>query len=221
MSNVEKCALDLVVSSSTRTNTVKGIAMACTKAHFSYQSLYCKSRRLRGPLAFYRAAMPSQAVYRSVQNARGTQGSSRLSCMSHAYNPHAVGSKLGREPPPTAIARRCKKVDAPLPQDASYRCPRPQQAARRWSEVCRSDADEAAGRLARAATICQPTCRTQESKAEVSLSRSAAVTRKVLPRRGAQQRSRQGEWRPSDIVRATPGRACRFDAPICADLLGA
>ena len=60
-----------------------------------------------------------------------------------------------------------------------------------------------------------------ESKAELSLSRSAAVTRKVLPQRGAQHRSRQGEWRPSDIVRATPGRACRFDAPICADLLGA
>ena len=45
-----------------------------------------------------------------------------------------------------------------------------------------------------------------ESKAELSLSRSAAVTRKVLPQRGAQHRSRQGEWRPSDIVRATPGR---------------
>ena len=50
--------------------------------------------------------MPSQAAYRSVQNAQSTQGSSRLSCMSHAYNPHAVGSKLGREPPPAALARR-------------------------------------------------------------------------------------------------------------------
>jgi hypothetical protein len=59
-----------------------------------------------------------------------------------------------------------------------------------------------------------------ESKAEVSLSRSAAVTRKVLPRRGAQQRSRQGEWRPSDIVRATPGRPLPARLAKRQDLLG-
>ena len=31
-------------------------------------------------------------------------------------SPHAVSSKLGREPPPAALARRCKKVEAAVPQ---------------------------------------------------------------------------------------------------------
>ena len=30
-------------------------------------------------------------------------------CMPLAYNPHEVRSKLGCEPPPAALARRCKK----------------------------------------------------------------------------------------------------------------
>ena len=50
--------------------------------------------------------------------------------MPLAYNPHAVCSKLSREQPPAALARRCKKVDAPVPQLALCRCPRPQPAAR-------------------------------------------------------------------------------------------
>ena len=37
--DVEKCALDLVLSSLMHTNTVQAIAVASTGARFSYQSL--------------------------------------------------------------------------------------------------------------------------------------------------------------------------------------
>ena len=50
-------------------------------------------------------------------------------CMPLAYNPHEVCSKLSREQPPAALARRCMKVEAPVPQRALCRCPRPQHAA--------------------------------------------------------------------------------------------
>ena len=59
-----------------------------------------------------------------------------------------------------------------------------------------------------------------ELSAEVSVSRSAAVTRKVLPQRDAQQRSRQGEWRPAGIVRTTPGRPLPARVIERQDLLG-
>ena len=39
--------------------------------------------------------------------------------------------------------------------------------------------------------------------------------------RGAHRRRCHDGWRPADIVRATSHRPCRFEAPICADLLGA
>ena len=38
--DVEKCALDLVLSSFTHTNTVQAIAVASTGARFSYQTPY-------------------------------------------------------------------------------------------------------------------------------------------------------------------------------------
>ena len=64
-----------------------------------------------------------------MQRAPATQGSSRQACMHLAYNPHAVGWKLSREPPPTALARRWEKVEATMPQHVLCRCPRPQHAA--------------------------------------------------------------------------------------------
>ena len=84
-----------------------------------------------GPSAFHRAAMASQAAYRSVQTAQTTHGSRRQTCMPLPYNPHAIYSKLSCERPPAALARRCKKVDAPLPQHALCRCPHPQHARQR------------------------------------------------------------------------------------------
>ena len=67
----------------------------------------------------------------------------------------------------------------------------------------------------------QPSSQTLPSSPDEWMSPSAAVTGRVRDQRDAYQRRSQGGWRPAEIVRATPGRPCRFDAPICADLLGA
>ena len=70
-------------------------------------------------------------------------------------------------------------------------------------------------------TICSQSSQTLPPSTDERMSASAAVTGRVRDQRDAHQRSSQGGWRPADIVRATSGRACRFDAPIGADLLGA
>ena len=70
-------------------------------------------------------------------------------------------------------------------------------------------------------TICSQSSQTLPPSTVERVSASAAVTGWVRDQRDAYQRLSQGGWRPADIVRATSGRACRFDAPFCADLLGA
>ena len=164
------------------------------------------NRVILATTAFSNATCSCKSQHSAVRILQSTPGSP---CATPPFLPSIAQTsrcKLALPAAAAACTREEHKIAAP--QHRCLKCKRfwPLLRPNGCLTSCRRAGHAAAGRQALAATICQQTCRMLESKAEVSLSRSAAVTRKVLPRRGAQQRSRQGEWRPSDIVRATPGR---------------
>ena len=141
--------------------------------------------------------------------------------MSHAYSPHAIRFKLGCKPPQEACTPPRHNIELLARLHAICCCSRPPHATFR-SCASRQSADEAAaGRQARAATLCRHTCRMLESDAVVSMGRLAEVSRCALPLRDGYQRSSYGAWRPGDGVRSTSHRPCRVAAKICADLLRA
>ena len=156
-----------------------------------------------------------------MPSARSRQQQSFQACTSHAYSPHAIRFKLGCKPPREPCTPPRHDIELLARLHAICCCSRPPHAACR-SCVSRQSADQAAaGRQARAATLCRHTCRMLESDAVVSMCRSTEVSVRALAQRDGYQRSSYGVWRPGDGVRSTSHRPCRFAAKICADLLGA
>ena len=152
-----------------------------------------------------------------AEHARATTSHARISFAHRIHEPLEVGHSAAD----AARTRREHQIAAPKRQRGGCWRSRPPNGAQQRRPSCQHVDAAAASRHSLAATTCQQTCRMLDSSAEVSLSRSGAVTRKVLPRRGGQQRSRQGEWRPSHVVRATPGRPLPARGAKRHDLAGA
>ena len=156
-----------------------------------------------------------------MPSARSRQRQSFQACKSHAYSPHAIRFKLGCKPPQEACTPPRHDIELLARLHAICCCSRPPHAACR-SCASRQSADQAAaGRQARAATLCRHTCRMLESYAVVSMCRSTDVSGRALALRDGYQSSSHGAWRPRDKVRPTFHRPCRIAALICADLLSA
>ena len=173
--------------------------------HFAYAADTSTSLHLRG----HRAPRNDHAIKIAAlsraylaEHARTTTSHARISFAHRIHEPLEVGHSAAD----AARTRREHQIAAPKRQRGGCWRSRPPNGAQRRCPSCQHVDAAAASRHSLAATTCQQTCRMLDSSAEVSLSRSGAVTRKALPQRGAQERSRQGGRRPSDIVRATSGR---------------
>ena len=141
----------------------------------------------------------------------------RIRCGQPACEPLQVELRAAMR----ADTPACHQIEISTRLHGLCSCSRPPHAACR-SCVSRQSADQAAaGRQARAATLCRHTCRMLESDAVVSMCRSTEVSVRALAQRDGYQRSSYGVWRPGDGVRSTSHRPCRFAAKICADLLSA
>ena len=176
------------------------------------------NRVILATTAFSNATCSCKSQHSAVRILQSTPGSP---CATPPFLPSIAQTSRCKLALPAAAAsctREEHKIAAP--QHRCLKCKRfwPLLRPNGCLASCRRAGHAAAGRQALAATICQQPCGMLESNALVRMLRSAQVTRKVVAQRDAQQRSRQGAWRPTSMLRATSRRPCRVDAPATSAL---
>ena len=189
-----------------------------------FKSVYRHRRRnhvvLRGtPL--HTAAEAPHAAHSPAQPLRSRHGSRHQRPMPVEVKPRTPNPKLEHKAPPAA-RRRKQRVE--IDTDARTRglkAPRSPDGARHRSPQRRAARFDRAAPSARPVVNCLLQVCAGRTGRQQRVVESVRVEWQCEGERGAHRRCCHDGWRPADIVRATPHRPCRLEAPICEDLLGA